>query len=114
MRSYRMLAMAAVLAVAGCASLGTSSPAEATTVAAAEQGYTTAAHLEVVWLNSGKATPAQAQVAKALREAVYADVVAGRTAVASNDSAAIAVALKLFNQALPAFTGYLAGKGGAS
>lgn len=102
--NLRRLAIAglAALALAGCASLlGTGSPAEATTVYAAEQAYTGVAHLETVYLGSGVATKAQATFIKNLDSAVYADVVAGRTAVANKDSAAEAVALRLFNQAMP-------------
>lgn len=120
MRGIRSLAFAAfaALALAGCASTlsavaGPPSAAEATTVAAAESAYTTAARLETVWLKSGKATAAQAKVAKAFEGAAYADIVAAREAIAANDSAAVAVAMKLFNQALPAFTGYVAKNGGA-
>ncbi len=114
-----LIAGALALALAGCASssgggivaIGHTSPAQATTVAAAEVAYTNAAHLEKTWAESGKATPAQAKFAKDLDNAVYADIVAGRTAVANNDSAAVAVALKLFNQALPELTGYVANGG---
>lgn len=115
------LALALLPSLAACAtdpatgssiiSVGTGTVAESKTVAAAEIAYTQAAQLETLWLQSGKATPAQAKMAKALEGAAYATVVAGRTAVANNDSAAIAVSMKLFNQALPAFTGYLASNG---
>ena len=119
MRSIRTLVAGAflALALAGCggglASLGITTPGQATSVAAAEQAFTVAANLETVWLKSGKATPAQASQAKALREAVYSDLVVARTAVANNDSAAIATGLALYNQALPVFTAYIANHGGA-
>lgn len=123
MRSLRTLAlgMFAALALTACASGGggpinVGGPVgvqEANTVAQAEIAYTQAAHGETLWLQSGKATPAQAKVAKALEGAVYANVVTGREAVAANDSPTAKIALQLFNQALAAFTGYLA-KNGAS
>lgn len=116
MKFRALIAGALALALAGCASglssLGTSTPGQANTVAAAEIAYTKAANLETLWLQSGKATAPQAKFAKNLEAAVYDDVVAGRTAVANKDSAAIAVALKLFNQALPEFTGYIVNNGG--
>lgn len=87
---------------------------QSTAMAQAEIAFTAAAVLEKAWLQSGKATPAQATVAKALREALYADIVAGRTAVANNDSPGIAVALNLFNQALPQFRAYIAKNGGGT
>lgn len=119
MRSFRTLIAGGLLALAlaGCASGlasmgGPTPPAQATTVAGAELAFTTAARLETLWLQSGKATPAMAAQAKTLREAVYSDIVVGRTAVANGDSAAIATGLALFNQALPAFSGYVAQHGG--
>ena len=119
MRSFKTLVAGALfaLALSGCASTlnavaGPPSAAEATTVAAAEVAFTQAAKAETLWLKSGKATPAQAKVAKAFREAAYADIVAGREAIANNDSAAAAVAVKLFNQALPAFSGTFATSSG--
>lgn len=119
MRNLRTLIAGALfaLALSGCASTlsavtGPPSAAEATTVAAAEVAFTTAVKAETLWLNSGKATAAQASQAKAYRQAVYDDIVAARTAIANNDSAAVAVSLKLFNQALPAFSGYIATSSG--
>src|SRR5579872_1019625 len=114
MKFRSLIAGAFALALAGCSTiqnLGTPTPAQATTVAAAEVAYTAATNLEIAWLQSGKAKPAQAKFAKNLEGAVYADIVAGRTAVANNDSAAVAVALKLFNQALPEFSNYIANGG---
>lgn len=134
MHRWKMLALAglAAIALAGCNTLtdlgswgvtaagsnaatsASTSPAEATTVAQAEIAFTAAARIETAWLKSGKATPANAKVAKSIRQAVYADLVAARTAVANNDSAAITVALNLFNQALPLFRDYIAKNGGGS
>lgn len=119
MRNLRLIAIAgfAALALASCTtlqSLTSSSPAEVTTVYAAEQAYTAAAKLEAAYLNSGAATKAQATFIKNVDNAVYADVVAGRTAAANNDSAAIAVALKLFNQARPELLKLIPGATAAS
>ena len=131
MTRMRMLAMAglACLALAGptmmlsgCGAVqavgdavtGAPSPATQTAVGGLENAFTVAVNTETVWLKSGKATAAQAAVAKTFREAVYADVVAARTAVANHDSPAVAVAINLFNQALPAFTGYIASHGGGN
>lgn len=118
LRAFAVVALLAAPAVAvgGCSALqhlSESTPGQATTVAAAEQLYTTATRIEIAWLKSGKATPAQAKVAKALEGAAYADIVAAREAVAANDSPAVAVSLKLFNQALPAFRDFLTANGGA-
>lgn len=106
----------AALALASCSTLQhLTSPgvSDAKTVAAAEISYTEVAKAEKLWAESGKATPAQANVAKALDESVYSTVKAGREAVANHDSAATAVALDLFNNALPKLRSYIA-SGGAN
>lgn len=116
MGRLRMLVFGtAVLALAACSSLQhltTGSAGEAKSAAAAELAYTEVAKAETIWLGSGQVTKGQAKVAKALDAAVYADVVAAREAVANNDSAAVAIALQLFNQALPALKGYVGGSVG--
>jgi hypothetical protein len=111
-------AMAAPPLLAGCSAIqvgtaiaGAPSTESKVAVAAAENAFTSAVRLETVWLQSGKATAAQARTAKALREAVYSNIVAARTAAANNDNPGVAVALKLFNQALPVFAGYVANGG---
>lgn len=124
MHRLRMIAAAGVLAalaLAGCASiesvlpsLGSASPAQATTCAAAETLYTSAVNGgEIPWLQLSTTTKAQATVAKSVEGAVYADIVVCRTATANGDSPAIATALALFNQAYPAFLEKI-GKGGGS
>lgn len=119
MRSLRIAALGALLAcslaVSGCTTLDAlfSKPSasqavtQATTVYQAQAAFTAAAQLEVVWLETGKATKEQAAVAKRLRSVAYEQVVAARDAEAKGDNAAAAVALKLFNQALAAFQGYV-------
>jgi len=117
----RMLALAGALALsvslAGCGTLFSASgttPAQANTVAAAEQSYTELAKLETAYAKSGLETKAQAIVIKSLDNAVYADIVAARTAVANNDNPAAAAALQLFNQGYASLTAYLAQKNGGS
>lgn len=117
---FAVLALAG--SVSGCGALqnfgnavvGKPTATTATTVAAAENAFTTAANLETVWLKSGKATKAQAATAKELRTTVYSAVVAARTAVANGDNPGVAVALNMFNTALPQFTAYLSANGGGS
>lgn len=127
MKHLRMFAMAGLFALAvaapglsGCSTLqglgdsitGPPGTAEVTTVYAAEQAYTVAAHTGTIWLKSGKATPAQAATALAIEKAIYGYVEAGRTAAANNDNPGVALALKLFNQAMPQLTGYISKAGG--
>ncbi len=117
MREIRMCFIGAIaaLALGGCtwmSSLGTTSPSQAATVGGAEVAYTAAANTATLWVQSGKATKAQAAVAASMDKAVYSDIVVARTAAENNDSAAIATALALYNQAMDAFTGYIASNGG--
>jgi hypothetical protein len=123
MASMLALAMASPLALGGCSSTlqdlgnavtGPATPAQATTVGAAEQAYTVALNLGTVWLKSGKATKAQAATAKAMENALYTDLVAARTAVANGDNPGVAAALSMFNQAMPQLTAYIATNGGGS
>jgi hypothetical protein len=126
MRSFRLAVFAGAIALSvgmsGCSTIESLLPstssttvAQANTAAAAEQAYTQLANLEVVYAKSGAETKAQAAVIKALDQAVYADVVAARTAVANNDNVALATALQLFNQAQAALATYLTNaKGGGS
>lgn len=116
-----MMLASSAAALSGCAGTlqnignaitGKPTATVATTVGAAENSFTVAVEAETLWLKSGKATPAQAQTAKNLRSAVYADIVTARDAVASGDSPGVAVALKMFNSALPGFTGYISAGGG--
>lgn len=118
MRSnFRALVVAAALgaslaALGGCTQMqsawggvqtlfGAPSPQVSTTVAAAENAYTTVSKLATAYLKTGKATAGQkAEIARA-DSLVYADIVAARNAVAKNDSPAVAVALQTFNVDLP-------------
>ena len=86
---------------------GPVTPEQAQAVAQAEVAYTAAVQLGTVWLKSGKATASQARTAVALEKALYAALVAARTAVANGDSPGAAAALALMGSALPAFTGYI-------
>ncbi len=96
------------VAVTGCSTMdavfGSPSAQTATTVAAAENAYTTGANLATLYLKSGKASKATAAAIASADAQVYKDLVAARVAVANGNNPAIAAALAQFNVDMPLFS----------
>lgn len=82
---------------------GSPSTAEINAAYAAENTYTATAKLAKAYLDSGKATPAQAKTIENANAIVYPAIVAARKAVAAGDDPALAAAMSTINTALPAF-----------
>jgi hypothetical protein len=99
-------------ALAGnAASAVSTSPAQAHTLAAAENAYTAAATAARVYVQSGKASRAVVAQIGQLDNEAYAALVAARQANSRGDSPALAAALEVFNAKYGSLWGFLKGLG---
>ena len=99
-------AFVVALALGACAISG---PSQSNAAAIAETGYIAADRLALVYLNSGKATPAAAAQIGKLDAQAYEALVAVRKAVAEGNSTAVDVLL--LQKATATLVAYLSAQG---
>lgn len=118
-----IMAMGAILALspltacnsgslsAAAVSATSATPAQAHTVAAAENLYTLVAHAATVYVKSGKASPLTVKAIGDYDNQAYSALVAARKAAQSGNSALIAAALEVWNSKYGDLSRYLGALG---
>lgn len=101
--------LSAALALGGCSTPST--PGDLNAFATEEAAITVAYHGAALWAQSGKETPAEAQVVESFRKSIDANVAEARKARDAGNNTMVASALKLAQQGVDALTAYMVQNG---